>query len=247
MILALLACAPPDAIRGTLVDARTEAPIAGVTVRAEAEGEDCLRVSSATEEDGSFVVEKPCAATYTFTPVDPTWWLPEAVTARSGEVKLAAWRAPESGGIWAIRGGELGPLPTNTALGELAVGATPVRYPLVIPAELPTLPADAALILSGTDLASWAVAPLLPSPAVVTSTPEGPARFDPWQTLGATLAADGTSTPSTVEVAEHTVTGNDRSIRYLEVGKLPAGRYGLAATASTRALIFAVGEVAANP
>ncbi len=247
MILALLACTPPDAMRGTLVDARTDAPIPGVTVRAEAEGDDCLRVSSATEEDGSFVVEKPCAATYTFTPVDPTWWLPEAVTARSGEVKLSAWHAPESGGIWAIRGGALEPLPTNTALGELSVGATTVRYPLVLPAEPPTLPADAALVLSGADLAGWTVAPLVPSPAVITAAPEGPARFDPWQTLGATLAADGSSTPATVEVPERTVTGEDRSVRYLDVGKLPAGRYGLSAAGSTRALLFTVAEVAANP
>ena len=73
---------------------------------------------------------------------------------------------------------ELVPLPTNTALGHQTTRAgVTFRYPLILPGDAPTFRPGDTLVLAGSGLSGWSVAPLVPSPSVETPIEAGAASF----------------------------------------------------------------------
>lgn len=249
MILALLACSPPDTARGVLVDALRGAPIAGATVRAEAPGEGCLRVSTVTDDEGTFVIEAPCADSVVV-PVDPQWWAPTPAPV-AAELRLEVWRAPAAPGLYALRGAELTQLTTNAPVATLALPAGEVRYPLVLPGAPPTLSAADHVVLAGPEVARWSLSPLVPTPALRVEGPDGPSTFGEWVAVGQRVGADGAVTPVETKVEPRDisggVTGGDPPsqadehpdhYRYLPLAGLDSGRWFLGEGEASRGVVI---------
>lgn len=220
MIALLLACAPPDAFLGTLVDGRTGAPLTGHVVRAEHEESACLRLSLPTAPDGAFRIESPCAGPYRLAPIDEGWWAP-AGTWSLASPTVTAWRAPVSDGLYRLSGMDLLALTTNTTLTTTTTAGTePVRYPLVLPAAPPVLGRGDVVVLSGPSASAWSIAPLLPA-----ADPRSEAV--PWFKLGPAIV-----------IQSKDISSEERFIRYLTMDTLQVGLYVLASPDGVRAVIF---------
>lgn len=231
MIGLLLACAPPDTTRGVLVDALRGVPVAGATVRAEAEGEGCLRLSSVTDADGAFTLEAPCAGS-SLTPVDPTWWLVEPVPL-AAEVRLEVWPAPDTAGLFQLDGAALTPLVTNSPVGTLARPGGELRYPLVLPGTVPQLTPDDHVVLAGPEVAGWTLSPLLPTPAQAVAGPDGPGTFGEWVAIGPAAPVVAR------EVSAATApSGRPGGARYLPVAGLASGRWFLGEGQASRGVVI---------
>lgn len=228
MILAFGCSAPSDAA-GTLHDARTDTPISGAVVEAVSdEPLPCGRIAATTDAEGAFTLPGLCpGATYVVRPADARWWTDAPGNVAGGrqgsEVRLRAWRLPESDGFWLLEGEELRPLRTNTALDRArsAEGAEDLRFPTEIPGELPQVTESRVLVLVGGEVLGWE-----PAPLVATERRElaGGVALDPWFLLGQS------EVPTATEVTT-------RPARYLGAGALPAGRHVFQSGASYRALI----------
>jgi hypothetical protein len=230
----LLACAQPG--QATLVDARTQGPIAGVVVTPRREGEACPTPVPPTDADGHFQVPRGCAGhRWVLVPEDAGWWVPEPPKADEGAT-VSAWRVPAGGGVALLDGTVLTLLATHTAV-DVAVTAegAEVPYPVEIPDDLPRVAGSTVLVLDAEGLT---VEPVLAGEA--RSFGAVPVQFGPWFYLGAYVRAAGP--PEAVSLhPEHVTeaTAGDRTVRYLPADAFPPGRY--AVRNGTRAVLVDFG------
>ena len=130
---------PPGII--TLTDGRTGQPLDGLPIAAvDAEGKPCAEPIATTTGGGHTAIPGPCARRgWTLRVGDAGWWVPEPPAAEGAAV--TAWRVPPTGGLGLLRGTELTPLLTNTAVDLAAL--TPddrIPYPVEIPPRSPPSP-----------------------------------------------------------------------------------------------------------
>jgi hypothetical protein len=249
LVLGLAACSNPVEIHGTVLDARTEAPVAGVSVRAAAEDAACVRSSGPTDEAGRFTILGLCPdAEYVVEPVDPTWLCAEPVMPRK-DTLLRAWRVPESDGFYALRGEIFEQLLTNTPVVTIVLqaGGT-ARYPMQMPEVVPVLSDGDLFVAAGFDpVRDWSVLPVSPSGRrTLVMNGEGSVMvLDPWYWLGTTedpttgalVASPAPSLPEAMMIGE-------RRVVYADATTLPAGRYALTPKEDGRAALFDVTHAA---
>jgi hypothetical protein len=249
LLIALLACTPPPgSATGTLVDARTHAPVPGAEIRLTTTKEGCPPIVVATDTDGTFSAEGLCGETpYTAAPADPGWYLAEPV-AVTGSVALSAWRAPATPGVYTVTGPDALPLVTHTLIDRVkAFGTdTDVLFPVEIPGALPRIAGDTVLLVVGDVLGKEPrFEPLVPSPEKRWfGTKEAPAPIDPWVYLGVRFTSDTELVPVVAkpDPAHIVRVPGDRPLTYIDGGALSEGRYALLTPDATRAFLLDFGE-----
>ncbi len=236
----LLACAQPGTI--TVVDGRTQTPVDGVPLAVtDDHGARCPEPVPVTADGGHAVIPGPCTRRGWSVRVDDAgWWVPARTDAAEGAT-VTAWRVPVTGGVGLLDGTELEVLQTNTAVDVAALtSADLVPYPIEIPPVLPRLAGDAVLVLDAEGLTLEAV---LPGAARTFGTPEVPLSFGPWFYLGARVPAEGAIERVTTSTDRFlTVTGDDRTVRYVPASALAPGRYAVLTASGARAILFDVAD-----
>lgn len=234
----LLACAAPGTV--TVVDGRTGAPIDGVAVvPTGSDGAVCPTHLPPTADGGRVVVAAACTGRrWHLRSGDAGWWVPSPPAATDGAV-VTAWRVPTTGGVALLTGTELTPWLTNSAVDVVALGAdAQVRYPVELPATLPTLSPPDVLVLDAPGLS---LHPLVPGEARTLGSPELPLSFGPWVYLGARVGAAGPPVPVVLpEATAQIVQGEGRMVRYVAAEHLEPGRYAVLAESAARAVLFEV-------
>lgn len=241
------ACKPePFTASGTLTDARTQAPLAGVSLTLQADG-DCPAVEVVTGPDGAWSAPNlPCGPAWTVTPSDPGWYRPEPAPVGTA-TPLTAWRAPQDTGVYTVRGTEVTPLVTHTGLDVLRIldSTEEVRFPLEIPGTLPRVAGDTVLLLVGAPVGEATFVPLVLSPERRWfGTKEAPKPVDPWVYLGIRFLDDTRFERVTAMLDPAGVmdVGGPRPLRYIQGNALPAGRYALPTADAARAFLLELGE-----
>lgn len=236
LTLLLFGCSNPGAV--SVVDARDGTPVVGVVLRATAADQPGCE-SSPTDAAGRAVVPSACVGgAWMLASRDPAWWAPEGVPARDG-VTVPVWPVLPAGGIGLLDGRKLEPLVTNTAVdvGVLVDGAE-VAWPIEIPATVPHLSEGQELVLDAEGLTIEALVPGAPREFGADSLP---VSFGPWFYFAVRLDPVGppVAVPTDLSRARN-VTGTDRQVRYVSVGDLAPGRYGVLTENRRRAVLFEV-------
>lgn len=246
-MLILLACASPGDLSGTLVDARTSAPIAAASVVLTAGSPECDQVLT-TDDAGRFSSPKLCGGKrYLVAPADPLWWVATPVEvdggAKGATLELRAWRAPDSDGIYLLDGDELSQVVSQTSIDEAmyAPASRTIRFPTELPGTLPTVDKDHALVISGKDIVStWVFEPLWDGPELTLGPADAPMKVWPWTYIGAKIDEAGSLSVLTATPANPVdLEADGRQVRYLAAGTLPPGRYALTRPGGKRAILLA--------
>lgn len=222
-------CSTPESVSGTLVDGRTGKPIPGELIRAETEQIEWVRLSTATDTSGMYQLTglNP-EAKYQLVPKNPEWQLEGPAVPRA-DGNLQVWRVPESDGIYRI-GESISHLVTNTPIAELLLpDQAALRYPLVMPGEIPTIGGEEAVLFAGEVTEGWRLSRLEATPELGWKEGKKPRSFAAWWVMGASVTAGEkgrfTVTPVSVDVKETKVNLGDRPLRYVDGGGVPPGRY----------------------
>lgn len=240
MILALFACADPEALTVAVTDARTGRAVAGVAVQLSGEG--CPAEPLTTDDDGELDVPEPCRRAKASV-VDEAWSA-EPVEG-GGALGVQAWPAPPHDGVWLVDGATTSPVLTNTALDELPLlgGAGSVRLPVEIPGGRPTLTGARELLLAGDAAAAMVWEPLVQADARRFGPDATPVPVAPWVYLGVRFVDDRTvervdAALDAAKVVRATVAG--RPLAWIPATALSPGTYALSAPGSRRAVVVEV-------
>ncbi len=239
LLLALACGAPPTELSGRVVDALTgkalAPPSSGDPLQVKGAAVDeadagCAEIAADLDAEGRFVLPAGCrgvryllllsAADRRLDPVEVTG-------GEVGELELKAW--PWSAeGVWQTGGSGLLAVASQATLREdRLVGGVTVRFPDVLPSELPLVGVDEWLLLSGAAHAGSSVVPLLPAGAVSFGDPAAPREIGPWSYLGMRIEGAGaepvTATLAETSVVRHEIDGMPGA--WIRGDALPAGIY----------------------
>ncbi len=250
----LVGCTPaPGAAAGRLIDARTDAPIAGAVVRLSTSTEGCPPTDVPSDGDGRFAATLACGgATYTAAPADPSWYLAEPSSVNL-ETELRVWRAPPDPGVYLLTGTTLTPLLSHTVVDSVfALGTEEIiRFPVEIPGVLPRITGDTLLLDVGAVLGgSPRFEPLVASPEKRRfGTLAAPESIDPWFYLSVQFVDDTTFERVEVTPEPHGIlrVAGERTLRYTQADALPPGRYAILNSSRSRAFLLDFGDLQAAP
>lgn len=210
MLILLVACADPEAVSGTVVDALTGAPVAGEVVATPAKA-DCA-VLRAEVVDGAFALPPPCRGEYAVAMADPSWTIEFEPARLRGPLALKAWPVPAADGVWLVHGGSAVALTPVARTRELTVLGKPdiVRFPDVVPdPEIVVSHGDWLVIAGG--LTNPPLATLRAAAARRFGDPATPRQVPPWRYLNVDLPEDGVvQAVSTVIDTARVVAGTGR-------------------------------------
>lgn len=253
MIWLFLACADPGTVMGTVLDARTRAPVVGVEVVASAAkaSDACRRFSATTDEEGSFRIADLCGGEAYTLQTAGTWQLAEPPTVAGAEPPaqtLQAWPVPEVEGVFLFDGKQWTALKTHTAIETARIFGTDrtVSFPAELPGTLPRVAGETVLVVAGQALIeglSWA--PLVPSGKRWFGDRAAPEPVDPWIYLGVRFIDDTVveEVPPGLDMASvTTITLGDRVVRYIPAAALGRGRHALLTPRKNRAFLLEFGE-----
>jgi len=260
----LLSACTRGTISGTITDALTGEPAAGLRIVAKApEATDltCMALEATTDATGHFAIQNICANdTYNLKSGDPMWLLQGATTVEGAAAEATplaydAWLAPEGRSVYFLIDGELKSQQTVSDVSSATIlGSKPpqaVRYPETKLKTWPQLPAGAYLVITGTNMDQLDLYPVLESPEVrFNPDHEGIKHFSlgtAWDYIGIQMDEKGKFEIKTVAIDStkvKEVKTAERGARFIPTEALPPGRYALLKDKARRTYMFEVGGVA---